>query len=112
MLGSIGLLDFLSWWLLGLSPEAAILLRAVLAPTDPVLASEVQSLPPLTNETNEVRFALTSEAGFNDGLAFPFTNLSLAVAAASPAYGGGSIIGCGSILSTKSGGAKAGKEGR
>ncbi len=84
----IALLAFLSWWLLGLSPEAAILLGAVLAPTDPVLASEVQSLPPLTNEKNEVRFALTSEAGFNDGLAFPFTNLALAVAAAAPAYQG------------------------
>jgi NhaP-type Na+/H+ or K+/H+ antiporter len=84
----IGLLALLSWWLLGLSPEAAILLGAVLAPTDPVLASEVQSLPPLTNRKNEVRFALTSEAGFNDGLAFPFTNLALALAAASPGYHG------------------------
>jgi sodium/hydrogen antiporter len=72
MLGSIGLLDFLSWWLLGLSPEAAILLRAVLAPTDPVLASEVQSLPPLTNETNEVRFALTSRSRLQRRPRLPF----------------------------------------
>jgi len=88
MIAGIAMLAFLSWWILGFSPEAAILLGAVLAPTDPVLASEVQSLPPLTNEKSEVRFALTSEAGFNDGLAFPFTGLALALAAARPGYAG------------------------
>ena len=30
------------WWLLGLAPAAAILLGGVLAPTDPVLAADVQ----------------------------------------------------------------------
>jgi sodium/hydrogen antiporter len=71
---------------LGLPIASALLLGAVLAPTDPVLASDVQ-LPGPSRETTEddaddpVRFALTSEAGLNDGLAFPFTNLAIAVAA-------------------------------
>jgi NhaP-type Na+/H+ or K+/H+ antiporter len=75
---------------LGLPLATAILLGAVLAPTDPVLASDVQLAGPVAEETaeedadDEVRFALTSEAGLNDGLAFPFTNLAIAMA------GGGS----------------------
>ena len=78
---------------LGLPAATAILLGAVLAPTDPVLASDVQLAGPgHTDEAdeedadNEVRFALTSEAGLNDGLAFPFTNLAIAMA------GGGSWL--------------------
>lgn len=65
-------------WLLGLAPATALLLGAVLSPTDPVLASDVQVQGPTTGEgaepeeDDEVRFALTSEAGLNDGLAFPF----------------------------------------
>jgi NhaP-type Na+/H+ or K+/H+ antiporter len=72
----------LGWWAMGLAPAAALLLGAVLAPTDPVLASDVQVGGPTTldedeeeeeiDERDEVRFALTSEAGLNDGLAFPF----------------------------------------
>jgi NhaP-type Na+/H+ or K+/H+ antiporter len=68
-------------WLLGLGLAAALLLGAVLAPTDPVLAADVQLGRPGSGEEDEVRFALTSEAGLNDGLAFPFTYLALAVAA-------------------------------
>ncbi len=67
---------------LGLGIAAALLLGAVLAPTDPVLAADVQVGPPDTGEEDEVRFALTSEAGLNDGLAFPFVNLALALALA------------------------------
>lgn len=59
----------------------AILLGAVLAPTDPVLAADVQVGPPRTGPADKVRLSLTSEAGLNDGLAFPFTFLALAVAA-------------------------------
>lgn len=70
----------IGWWGLGLTPAAAILLGAVLAPTDPVLASDVQVEGPGEGEEDEVRFALTSEAGLNDGLAFPFTNLAILVA--------------------------------
>ncbi len=54
---------------------AAVLLGAVLAPTDPVLASDVQIEDP--DDTDRLRFSLTGEAGFNDGAAFPFVMLGL-----------------------------------
>ncbi|MFD5574419.1 cation:proton antiporter [Streptomyces cadmiisoli] len=74
----------LAWGLLGWPPAAALLLGAVLAPTDPVLAGEVRVGEPLGAERDEdeVRFALTSEAGLNDGLAFPFVYAAIALAAA------------------------------
>jgi sodium/hydrogen antiporter len=68
-------------WGLGLGLAGAILLGAVIAPTDPVLASDVQAGGP-GEEEDQARFALTSEAGLNDGLAFPFTYLAIAVAGA------------------------------
>ncbi|TCC27741.1 cation:proton antiporter [Kribbella speibonae] len=80
-------------WLLGLAPATALLLGAVLAPTDPVLASDVQVQGPTTGEgaeaeeDDEVRFALTSEAGLNDGLAFPFVYAAV-FAATKGALGG------------------------
>lgn len=64
--------------LLGLPIAAALLLAAALAPTDPVLASDVQIENPEAEEENEARFALTSEAGLNDALAFPFIHLAVA----------------------------------
>ncbi|HYE42933.1 MAG TPA: cation:proton antiporter, partial [Caulobacteraceae bacterium] len=70
---------------LGFSLAMALLLAASLAPTDPVLASDVQTGPPRSGEDGEVRFGLTSEAGLNDGLAFPFVNLALVFAAATAA---------------------------
>ena len=66
--------------LMGLSVGAAVILGAVLAPTDPVLASDVQVGPPGEGDEPEPQFALTSEAGFNDGLAFPFVFLGLYIA--------------------------------
>jgi NhaP-type Na+/H+ or K+/H+ antiporter len=62
---------------MGLSVGAAVLLGAILSPTDPVLASDVQVGPPGDREEPEPHFALTSEAGFNDGLAFPFVFLGI-----------------------------------
>ena len=59
----------------------AVLLGAVLSPTDPVLAGDVQLGPPLEGREHPVRFTLTAEAGLNDGLAFPFVYLGLAIAA-------------------------------
>lgn len=64
----------------GLSVAGAILLGAVLAPTDPVLAADVQVGPPLEGGEHPVRFALTTEAALNDGLAFPFVYLALLIA--------------------------------
>lgn len=65
-------------WLLGLGTAAALLLAASLAPTDPVLAADVQVGGPKEGGEDTVRFALTSEPGLNDGLAFPFVHLAIA----------------------------------
>jgi NhaP-type Na+/H+ or K+/H+ antiporter len=80
----------LGWWWAGLLPAAALLLAGALAPTDPVLASDVQVGEPTDAEDSEdeVRFALTSEAGLNDGLAFPFVYAAIAVAASGLAPSG------------------------
>ena len=72
-------LAILGWTMLGLSVASCVLIGAVMAPTDPVLAADVQVGPPGSGEEDEVRFSLTSEAGLNDGLAFPFTNLAIAI---------------------------------
>lgn len=77
---TIAVTAFLGWWVAGLVPASAILLGAVLAPTDPVLANDVQTTDPGTPDDSSVRLTLTTEAGLNDGLAFPFTNLAIAVA--------------------------------
>ena len=61
--------------LLGLSLGAAMLMAAVLAPTDPVLASDVQVRHAL--DRDRLRFSLTGEGGLNDGAAFPFVMLAL-----------------------------------
>lgn len=85
----------LGWGLLGLTPAAALLIGAALSPTDPVLASDVQvegpsvvddpdSEPETVDERDEVRFALTSEAGLNDGLAYPFVYAAIFLAGAAP----------------------------
>jgi NhaP-type Na+/H+ or K+/H+ antiporter len=68
------------WLVAGMTLAGALLLAAVLAPTDPVLAGDVQVGPPLEGGEHPVRFALTTEAGLNDGLAFPFVHLALAIA--------------------------------
>lgn len=71
--------------LLGYGLATAMLLGAVLAPTDPVLASDVQVHGPGEGGEDPVRFGLTSEAGLNDGLAFPFVWLAVALAVAAGA---------------------------
>lgn len=91
---TIAAVALLGWWVVGLAPAAAMLLGAVLAPTDPVLASDVQVEGPTPaeeeenleeiDEGDEVRFALTSEAGLNDGLAFPFVYAAVFLASVGP----------------------------
>lgn len=75
------LLALAGHYFLGLGLASAILIGACLAPTDPVLASDVQieSLDQ-KDQRDEVRFSLTSEAGLNDALAFPFVHLAIALA--------------------------------
>lgn len=72
---TVGLVALAGVYGLGLPLGAAILLGAVLAPTDPVLASDVQVEDP--RDQDRLRFALTGEAGLNDGTAFPFVMLGL-----------------------------------
>jgi sodium/hydrogen antiporter len=76
---TIAALAVLGYVMLGLGGAAALLLAAALAPTDPVLASDVQVGPPKSGEEDDTRFALTSEAGLNDGLAFPFVMCAIAL---------------------------------
>lgn len=75
---------FLGQYFLLLSVPSSLLLAAVLAPTDPVLAAEVQLDDPMEEQEHEdnVRFTLTAEAGLNDGVAFPFSYLAVMVAQA------------------------------
>lgn len=70
----------LGYWGFGFALATAVLLAAVIAPTDPVLASEIQTSPPNGEDYSATRVALTTEAGVNDGLAFPFTYLAIGVA--------------------------------
>jgi NhaP-type Na+/H+ or K+/H+ antiporter len=64
-------------FLLGLPSGAALLLAAILAPTDPVLASDVQVED--SSDRDRLRFSLTAEGGLNDGTAFPFVMLGLGI---------------------------------
>jgi NhaP-type Na+/H+ or K+/H+ antiporter len=75
MILTVGLISLAGYYLIGLPIGAAIILGAVLAPTDPVLASEVQLKNP--EDKNSLRFSLTGEAGMNDGTVFPFVMLGL-----------------------------------
>ncbi|MEU4242553.1 cation:proton antiporter [Actinoplanes sp. NPDC026619] len=79
---TIAAMALLGWWWAGFVPATALLLGAALAPTDPVLAADVQVGEPTGEQDSEdeVRFALTSEAGLNDGLAFPFVYAAIAMA--------------------------------
>lgn len=75
MLSTIILLAGLAYWVLGFSLGASILLAAILAPTDPVLAGDVQVVG--QDDRDRLRFGLTGEGGLNDGAAFPFVMLGL-----------------------------------
>lgn len=79
---TIAAVALLGWASAGMTLAGALLLGAILAPTDPVLAGDVQVGPPSEGGEHLLRYTLTTEAGLNDGLAFPFVYLGLAVAAA------------------------------
>lgn len=78
---TIAAVAYLGWAGLGFSLALALLFGACMAPTDPVLAADVQVGPPKSGDEDEVRFGLTSEAGLNDALAFPFVHLAILAAA-------------------------------
>lgn len=75
MLASIALGTAVAVALLGMAWPAALLLAAILAPTDPVLATEVQIHD--ARDRDAVRMSLTAEGGLNDGTAFPVVTLAL-----------------------------------
>ena len=75
MVITVGLITAAGVWLLDLPLGAAVLLGGILAPTDPVLASDVQMAD--THDRDRLRLGLTGEGGLNDGTAFPFVMLGL-----------------------------------
>ncbi|VTS00644.1 sodium:proton antiporter : Sodium/proton antiporter, CPA1 family OS=Dechloromonas aromatica (strain RCB) GN=Daro_2072 PE=4 SV=1: Na_H_Exchanger [Gemmata massiliana] len=75
MTATVTLVALVGVYLLGLPVGAAVLLGAIISPTDPVLASDVQVTDAWDDD--RVRFSLTGEAGMNDGTAFPFVLLGL-----------------------------------
>lgn len=72
---SVAMVAAFAYYLLGLPLGACILLGAIVAPTDPVLATDVQIRHP--GDHDQLRFTLTCEAGMNDGSAFPFVMLGM-----------------------------------
>jgi NhaP-type Na+/H+ or K+/H+ antiporter len=72
---TVAMVAAFAYWVLGLPLGAGVLLGAILAPTDPVLATDVQIRHP--GDRDQLRFTLTCEAGMNDGSAFPFVMLGL-----------------------------------
>ena len=78
---TISAVALLGWWIAGMTLAGGLVLGAALAPTDPVLAGDVQVGGPTEGGEHPVRFALTAEAGLNDGLTFPFLYLGLIIAA-------------------------------
>ncbi|MGO4158841.1 cation:proton antiporter [Cupriavidus sp. YAF13] len=83
MLLTIAMLFAIGFWVMGLPAGVALLLAAILAPTDPVLASDVQVEN--TQDRDRMRFSLTGEGGLNDGAAFPFVILALGLMGAQDA---------------------------
>ncbi|WP_437961732.1 sodium:proton antiporter [Sorangium sp. So ce119] len=75
MLASIAGIAVVARLVLGLAPPHALLLGAILAPTDPVLASAVSVGH--AADKDRMRYGLSGEAGLNDGMAFPFVVLAL-----------------------------------
>lgn len=82
MVLTIVALSAIGVWLLNLPLGVAVLLGAVLAPTDPVLASDVQMQGATDQDT--LRYSISGEAGLNDGTAFPFVMLGLGLIGVHP----------------------------
>jgi sodium/hydrogen antiporter len=75
MLVTIAATAAFAYWALDMPAGAALILAAALAPTDPVLAGDVQVSD--ARDRDRLRFGLTGEAGLNDGAAFPFVMLGM-----------------------------------
>jgi sodium/hydrogen antiporter len=77
MLLTIAAMTAIGYYGLGLAPGLALIVAAALAPTDPVLANELR--PRAAGDSEPLRFALSGEGGCNDGAAWPFMLLGLAL---------------------------------
>lgn len=77
MVLTVGLITLVGVYALKLPLGAAVLLGGILAPTDPVLAPDVQTEN--VRAQDRLRFGLTGEADLNDGTAFPFIMLGLSL---------------------------------
>ncbi|OZI34556.1 sodium:proton antiporter [Bordetella genomosp. 10] len=77
MVLTIGAMTLVGFYALGWTLGAALLAAAALAPTDPVLANELR--PREAGDDEPLRFALSGEGGANDGAAYPFVLIGLAV---------------------------------
>jgi len=75
MTASVAMVAAFAYYVLELPLGACVLLGAIVAPTDPVLATDVQIRHP--GDHDLLRFNLTCEAGMNDGSAFPFVMLGM-----------------------------------
>jgi NhaP-type Na+/H+ or K+/H+ antiporter len=112
MLLTIGFMTLFGYYALGLGLGVALVFAAALAPTDPVLANELR--PHEAGDDEPLRFALSGEGGANDGAAYPFVLLGVALCnlgnpevvtqpwmlAASLVWGVGSAIGVGWAMGT------------
>jgi sodium/hydrogen antiporter len=75
MLASILGVAAFAHYVFGFEWALAFLLGAVLAPTDPVLASAISVSN--AGDHDRMRYGISGEAGFNDGAAFPFVVFAL-----------------------------------
>jgi sodium/hydrogen antiporter len=87
MLATSALIAGAGIYLLKLPAGVAVLLGAILAPTDPVLASDVQ----INNvgDRDRLRFSLSGEGGLNDGTAYPVVMYGLFLLGLPQASGAG-----------------------
>ena len=79
MMLCIAVVSVIGMYYFNMPLATALLLAAVLSPTDPVLATDVQVGDPNEKDRDNVKFSLTAEAGFNDGMAFPFVWLAILI---------------------------------
>jgi NhaP-type Na+/H+ or K+/H+ antiporter len=75
MVLSIAGVALFAHFILGLAPPLALLIGAILAPTDPVLASAISVSD--ARDEDRMRYGISGEAGLNDGMAFPFVVFAL-----------------------------------
>jgi NhaP-type Na+/H+ or K+/H+ antiporter len=106
MLVTVALLAAAAHFLLGMPAGVSLLLAAILSPTDPVLASDVQVRDP--GDRDYTRFALSGEGGLNDGTAFPFVMIGLFLLGVPDAASFGTPLGLLQVLWGVAGGLASG----